>query len=171
VKQKRFQCLSRPFSHPRLRRIRDPHLRTNPRPSPAICVTSFDRPRLFLFTENTPKYLLISKCPDPHVNPSTTTNLVCPECGCKNTVKKGKRRNRLQTLPDLFLRRVPASLHPTGRQGQDVSAQPNSSGRLDLQSHTTERAACQATITGLPRNCGIIPLLHRNIKRASYRRV
>jgi transposase-like protein len=25
-------------------------------------------------------------------------NPVCPECGCKNTVKKGKRRNRLQTL-------------------------------------------------------------------------
>lgn len=29
---------------------------------------------------------------------STTQNPACPECGCKNTVKKGKRRNRLQTL-------------------------------------------------------------------------
>jgi transposase-like protein len=33
---------------------------------------------------------------------STTTiihpNPVCPQCGCKNTAKKGKRRNRLQTL-------------------------------------------------------------------------
>ena len=25
-------------------------------------------------------------------------NPVCPECNCKDTVKKGKRRNRLQTL-------------------------------------------------------------------------
>jgi len=30
--------------------------------------------------------------------PAPQPNLVCPECGCKNTVKKGKRRNRLQTL-------------------------------------------------------------------------
>src|SRR2546426_7322837 len=32
---------------------------------------------------------------------STTTSLqapVCPDCGCKKTVKKGKRRNRLQIL-------------------------------------------------------------------------
>jgi PD-(D/E)XK nuclease superfamily len=31
---------------------------------------------------------------------STTTapNPICPQCACKNTVKKGKRRNRLQTL-------------------------------------------------------------------------
>lgn len=26
------------------------------------------------------------------------TNPVCPQCGCKSTAKKGKRRNRLQTL-------------------------------------------------------------------------
>src|SRR6266704_196045 len=26
----------------------------------------------------------------------TQQNPVCPECGCKDTVKKGKRRNRLQ---------------------------------------------------------------------------
>jgi ribosomal protein L37AE/L43A len=32
--------------------------------------------------------------------PTATTpqNPVCPDCGCKRTVKKGKRRNRLQTL-------------------------------------------------------------------------
>ena len=28
---------------------------------------------------------------------NTKDNPVCPECGCKDTVKKGKRRNRLQT--------------------------------------------------------------------------
>ena len=28
----------------------------------------------------------------------TQQNPLCPECGCKTTVKKGKRRNRLQTL-------------------------------------------------------------------------
>jgi len=30
--------------------------------------------------------------------PGVQLNPACPECGCKNTVKKGKRRNRLQTL-------------------------------------------------------------------------
>ena len=52
-----------------------------------------------MFTEST-------TYPSPHqltffAGMSTVTpqqNPVCPECGCKNTVKKGKRRNRLQTL-------------------------------------------------------------------------
>jgi len=35
------------------------------------------------------------------VSPSTSgvqQNPACPDCGCKHTVKKGKRRSRLQTL-------------------------------------------------------------------------
>jgi transposase-like protein len=30
--------------------------------------------------------------------PRTKENAACPQCGCKNTTKKGKRRNRIRTL-------------------------------------------------------------------------
>lgn len=33
-----------------------------------------------------------------HTSTSAVPNPICPKCGCKRTVKKGKRRNRMQTL-------------------------------------------------------------------------
>src|SRR5262249_58070982 len=57
----------------------------------------------------------------PPVSPTTPTqqNPSCPECGCKNTVKKGKRRNRLQTLQ---VYRCAECLHRfTGSPGKNKS--------------------------------------------------
>jgi hypothetical protein len=86
---------------------RTPNLRKKLGAGLCKTATRFDTPRRILFTE------INERRPSLRTRGSTFLNLfsivststsglqqdpICPECGCKHTVKKGKRRNRFQTL-------------------------------------------------------------------------